>query len=148
MALGMMSTGEKDPAGRLMGSIIASTRGKFCGRRTVTPQFSGIKYFGGGPVLRVPFAWCHLCFTINYLPSKEAVRSSKLRMKHGGERNYSEKSTSTGRWTLRSSPNTSQRWLPPSNRNLEWKSRWVGMLGTTYPSGDVNILIVELTSRE
>ena len=26
--------------------------------------------------------------------------------------------------------------------------RWVGTLGTTYPSGDVNILTAELTSRE
>ena len=60
-------------------------------------NITGIKYFGGGPVVRVPFAWFHVCFTINYLPSKEAVRSSKVRMKHGGERNYSEKSTSTGR---------------------------------------------------
>ena len=36
-------------------------------------------YFGGGPVLRVPFAWYHVCLTINYMQSrKEAIRSVEL----------------------------------------------------------------------
>ena len=37
---------------------------------------SGMIYFGGGPVVRVPFAWYHVCLTINYMQSsKEAIRS-------------------------------------------------------------------------
>ena len=47
---------------------------------------SGIKYFGGGPVVRVPFAWFHVCFTINYLPSKEAERSSEHKIKLGSKK--------------------------------------------------------------
>ena len=47
----------------------------------MTLWLSGIAYFGGGPVVSVPFAWFHVCFTIKYLPSKEAERSSKHRLK-------------------------------------------------------------------
>ena len=93
MAIGTISTGGKDPAGRPMGSVIASTRGniewtddveiidrdkdgmkKLSEMKMSLKWLSGIKYFGGGPTVRVPFAWFHLCITINYLPSKEAVR--------------------------------------------------------------------------
>ena len=95
MALGTLSTGGKDPAGRPMGSVIASTRGNFQKSRhycalflccldtamlvktdihRVDCLFSGVKYFGGGPVVSTPFAWYHVCLTVNYLPSKDAER--------------------------------------------------------------------------
>ena len=134
ISLGTISTGGKDPAGRPMGSIIASTRGNIKklgrGKYIAVPRFSvgwilmrysivrqivecllsGIKYFGGGPVVSVPFAWYHICFTINYLPSKEAERSAKflnvmIRVETPG------KSTSMANWTLRSPPNTYQRYV-------------------------------------
>ena len=42
------------------------------GCRSSTPP--GIKYFGGGPVERMPFRWFHLCFTVDYRPGGGAVR--------------------------------------------------------------------------
>ena len=96
MSLGPISTRGKDPAGRTLGSVVATTRGnnslmsleKSGNYHFITTHFhlpylkkwkwlSGKKYFGGGPVVSVPFVWFHLCVTINYLPSKEAVRWDK-----------------------------------------------------------------------
>ena len=34
----------------------------------------GVKYFGGGPVERVPFFWYNLCFTVAYIQGVGAVR--------------------------------------------------------------------------
>ena len=70
--------------------------------------FLGIRYFGGAPVVKMPFAWYHICFTVNYLPSKDADRSATslrilMRTKTSG------KSTSMASWTSRSPRNSSQR---------------------------------------
>ena len=35
---------------------------------------SGVKYFGGGPVERVPFFWYNMCFTVAYVQGVGAVR--------------------------------------------------------------------------
>ena len=42
----------KDAGGRIMGSIVATTR--------------GILYLGGNPLERVPHRWYHLCFSVDY----------------------------------------------------------------------------------
>ena len=86
-------------------------------RQIVECLLSGIKYFGGGPVVSVPFAWYHICFTINYLPSKEAERSASflkimIRVETPG------KSTSMANWTLRSPPNTYQRYVTTPTENV------------------------------
>ena len=43
-------------------------------RKSSGLTISGVKYFGGGPVERVPFFWYNMCFTVAYVQGVGAVR--------------------------------------------------------------------------
>ena len=73
-----LTSGKKDKNGRPFGNILATTRGNNCNVRILKNQeawtISGVKYFGGGPVERVPFFWYNMCFTVAYVQGVGAVR--------------------------------------------------------------------------
>ena len=73
-----LTSGRKDKNGRPYGNILATTRGNNCNVRILKNQeawtISGVKYFGGGPVERVPFFWYNMCFTVAYVQGVGAVR--------------------------------------------------------------------------
>ena len=73
-----LTSGKKDKNGRPFGNILATTRGNNCNVRILknreTWTISGVKYFGGGPVERVPFFWYNMCFTVAYVQGVGAVR--------------------------------------------------------------------------
>ena len=73
-----LTSGKKDKNGRPFGNILATTRGTNCNVRILKNQetwtISGVKYFGGGPVERVPFFWYNMCFTVAYVQGVGAVR--------------------------------------------------------------------------
>ena len=73
-----LTSGKKDKNGRPFGNILATTRGNNCNVIILTNQetstIPGVKYFGGGPVERVPFFWYNMCFTVAYVQGVGAVR--------------------------------------------------------------------------
>ena len=84
-----LTSGRKDKNGRPYGNILATTRGNNCNVRILKNQeawtISGVKYFGGGPVERVPFFWYNMCFTVAYVQGVGAVRlvmQTKKRQKY------------------------------------------------------------------
>ena len=85
-----LTSGRKDKNGRPYGNILATTRGNNCNNCRIlknqeTWTISGVKYFGGGPVERVPFFWYNMCFTVAYVQGVGAVRlvmQTKKRQKY------------------------------------------------------------------
>ena len=55
----------------LLGVLTAFSK---CWQIRMTWTISGVKYFGGGPVERVPFFWYNMCFTVAYVQGVGAVR--------------------------------------------------------------------------
>merc|ERR1711892_357127 len=52
LGMGTMNDGSKDSGGRAMGTYFVTSK--------------GIKYFGGGPAIRIPARWNHVCVSVTY----------------------------------------------------------------------------------
>ena len=55
----------------LLGVLTAHSK---CRKIRTIWTISGVKYFGGGPIKRVPFFWYNMCFTVAYVQGVGAVR--------------------------------------------------------------------------
>ena len=53
---------------------VHSIQHQFQSLKLTIETIPGVKYFGGGPVERVPFFWYNLCFTVSYIPGVGAIR--------------------------------------------------------------------------